>query len=190
MILGILSDSHGQVARTKQAVDLLDRLGAEAFVHCGDVGSPDVLDALAGRQAWFAWGNCDMPDPTFIRYAEQLGLTPPKNSPTRLTLDDHSVEVFHGHEPAFVETLRAAQAALDDPAQASAPTKAYILHGHTHVAADRRFGPTRIINPGALHRARPYTVATLDLVNDVVRFWVVPDDASSEAAPLEFRLTA
>ena len=51
MILGILSDTHGHARRTAAAVRLLQQLGAEAFVHCGDVGSPDVLDELAGRRA-------------------------------------------------------------------------------------------------------------------------------------------
>jgi hypothetical protein len=38
----------------------------------------------------------------------------------------------------------------------------YLFHGHTHVAAERRTGPTRIINPGALHRAKPKTFVVLD----------------------------
>ena len=47
MVLGILSDTHGHARRTAAAVRLLEQLGAEAFVHCGDIGSPDVLDELA-----------------------------------------------------------------------------------------------------------------------------------------------
>ena len=39
----------------------------------------------------------------------------------------------------------------------------YLFYGHTHQAAERRTGPTRVINPGALHRARPKTMVLLDL---------------------------
>ena len=44
----------------------------------------------------------------------------------------------------------------------------FIFHGHTHQAADRRVGKTRIINPGALHRARPKTFVVLDLASATV----------------------
>jgi predicted phosphodiesterase len=41
----------------------------------------------------------------------------------------------------------------------------YVFHGHTHVAEERKSGRTRVINPGALHRARPKTFAILDLAS-------------------------
>jgi hypothetical protein len=46
----------------------------------------------------------------------------------------------------------------------------YLLYGHSHLFADDRRGPTRWINPGALHRAPTWTVALLDLATDQVRF--------------------
>src|SRR5207244_11682389 len=39
----------------------------------------------------------------------------------------------------------------------------YLFYGHTHVADERRTGDTRVINPGALHRARPKTLLILDV---------------------------
>jgi predicted phosphodiesterase len=50
----------------------------------------------------------------------------------------------------------------------------YLLSGHSHYPADRRDGPTRRINPGALHRADEYTVALLGLESDELRFLTVP----------------
>ena len=50
----------------------------------------------------------------------------------------------------------------------------YLLTGHSHVAADSREGTTRLINPGALHRARPYTVALLNLADDPLRYLTIP----------------
>jgi predicted phosphodiesterase len=39
----------------------------------------------------------------------------------------------------------------------------FLFYGHTHSAEEHRAGPTRVINPGALHRARPKTFVVLDL---------------------------
>jgi predicted phosphodiesterase len=55
VIVGILSDSHGRHERTARAVELLTTQGTEALIHCGDVGGEAVLEALAGRRAWFVW---------------------------------------------------------------------------------------------------------------------------------------
>jgi predicted phosphodiesterase len=49
----------------------------------------------------------------------------------------------------------------------------YLLLGHSHVKSDHRQGRIRVINPGALHRASPKTVATLDTSSDELKFIVV-----------------
>jgi len=36
------------------------------------------------------------------------------------------------------------------------------LHGHTHAIRDERVGPTRVMNPGALHRAPQHTALLFD----------------------------
>ena len=51
----------------------------------------------------------------------------------------------------------------------------FVFHGHTHVRAEHRMGPTRVINPGALHRARPKTFAVLDLAAKAVTTVEVPE---------------
>ncbi|MCA9019008.1 MAG: metallophosphoesterase, partial [Planctomycetaceae bacterium] len=42
----------------------------------------------------------------------------------------------------------------------------YLLTGHSHQSHDFRAGATRRINPGALFRAKVFTVAVLDLATD------------------------
>lgn len=170
MILGILSDSHGRADRVQRAVRLLTERGAEAFVHCGDVGGEAVIGALAGTRSWFVWGNTDLPDPTLAQYAGALGLTPPASVPTWIRADGKTIAVFHGHEHAF-ERLMAGLEQGDDGTAALGRHVDYVLHGHTHVARDVRVGAVRIINPGALKRAERYTVATLDAAADVVHHW-------------------
>jgi predicted phosphodiesterase len=45
----------------------------------------------------------------------------------------------------------------------------FLLHGHTHEVRDERVGSTRIINPGALFRARRYTAALLTPATGALR---------------------
>lgn len=176
MILGLLSDTHGQRQRARLAVRLLQERGATAFVHCGDVGGAGVLEELAGLRAWVVWGNVDDPTAGLVRFAESLGVTVAREVPLRIELDGRVLGVGHGHEPVFsrLETFADQRDArlLRGPWQGCH----YVLHGHTHVPRDERVGPLRFINPGALHRASPPTVATLDLATDTVGFWQVFDD--------------
>lgn len=173
MILGLLSDTHGFAQRTANAVEVLMHCGAEALVHCGDVGSTGVLDALAGTRAWIVRGNTDYLDGEIARYAELLGLHFARETPLRLELAGRRLVVFHGHEPEFGRLFNGDE----EDARTALGRCDYLLHGHTHVAADTRIGRLRIINPGALHRAGVYTVATLDIARDELRFWRVFDDA-------------
>jgi putative phosphoesterase len=157
MLVGILSDSHGQHLVVRQAMALFDELGVTHVIHCGDVGGVGVFDELVGRPCTFVWGNMDAIDGSLFSYLKTVGLPAPEEIPTTLTLDGKTFAVFHGHERGF----QAALAGLDVD---------YIIHGHTHVARDSRRGSTRIINPGALKHARPKTVATLDTTTDELTF--------------------
>lgn len=130
--------------------------GAEAIIHCGDVGGVEVLEELAGWRCWFVWGNSDFPPPDLKPYLESLGLSWP-DGPLDLTICGKKVAVFHGHEYGFQEAL---QAARHD----------YLFHGHTHQRRSERNGNMRIINPGALHRVQLPTVALLDLDHDHLKF--------------------
>jgi putative phosphoesterase len=137
-----MSDTHGRRVLTRTAVTLFDALGVAHIIHCGDVGGMAVFDELAGRP---------------FAYLAAIGAEPPESIPLLLDIDGKRFAVFHGHEPAFKD----AAFALDVD---------YILHGHTHVTRDERVNGRRIINPGAMHRARPPTVATLNTTCDELTF--------------------
>jgi len=153
-----MSDSHGQDRIVGAVMRLFDSLGVEYVVHCGDVGGTTVLDHLVGRRCGFVWGNMDARDGPLHSYPETVGLQTPAQPPLRLELDGKVLAVFHGHERD-----------MDRAVAEYEPD--YILHGHTHTACDQCVGRMRIINPGALHRARPKTVATLDTTTDTVVFY-------------------
>ncbi len=156
--LGLLSDSHGEGPITRRAVDQLLAHGATRLIHLGDVGSTDVIDALAVATdangnlqppAHIVFGNTDYNATELGRYAQALGIQM-DHPEGRLTLEGKTIVFQHGHRD------HAMRAALTQGVD-------YLLHGHTHRCRDERIGPTRVINPGALTRATPYTVACLDL---------------------------
>ncbi len=157
LIVGILSDSHGDHGIVARAMALFDSLAVEHLIHCGDVGGQSVFDELVGRALTFVWGNTDYPPPILCAYVESVGFDLPSAEPTRVDLDGKRFAVFHGHEFGFDDAI----GTLDVD---------YILHGHTHCQRDDRCGAQRIINPGALHRARRKTVATLDTATDQLTF--------------------
>jgi len=148
--LGILSDTHNEVTRTRLGVQLLRDAGAEALVHCGDLASPPIVEALAVLPAWFVFGNHDADMvPALQRAAAEFG-------PVCLgwggvvDLGGKRVGVAHGHMTTDVPRVLAEQ-------------PEFLLSGHSHFPRDVVVGGVRRINPGALHRADEFTVAVLEL---------------------------
>lgn len=161
MVLGILSDSHGDASVTARAIALLKQLGAERFVHCGDICGENVLAEFVGHDVTFVWGNCDSPSASMRRFVQSLGLAWPEGR-AELDVDGRRIAVFHGHERGFADAIESGQFH-------------YVLHGHTHVYADSRVNGCRVINPGALYRAAVKTVALLDVGADKVTFLRLDD---------------
>ena len=71
MRLGILSETHGSVIRTRAAVRVLKSNSVESVIHCGDIGSEGVLIELSselqldGIPFYAVLGNVDFPDDEF-----------------------------------------------------------------------------------------------------------------------------
>lgn len=135
---------------------LFDKLGVTHLIHCGDVGGINVFDELIDRPLTFVWGNTDNPSNNVYAYLEVVSIKPPGDTPVVVTLDGKKFAVFHGYESAFDFAHE-----LDVD---------YVLHGHTHTQRDEKIKAIRYINPGALHRANPKTVATLDTATDTLTF--------------------
>jgi putative phosphoesterase len=160
VIIGILSDTHDRVAAMSAGLDALRNAGAEFFVHCGDIGTQQCVDLLAGLKCAFVFGNTDWDRAKLANYAASIDV-PCYGNFASLELDGRQIAVIHGDD------FRLKQRLIDQQKHD------YLLQGHTHVRDDRRVGRTRLINPGALHRATEKTVATLDLQRDHLKFHVV-----------------
>ena len=157
MLVGVLSDTHGRAQAAQAAVQRLQGRGAEHLLHCGDVGTTEVLDALAGLPAAFVFGNTDWNRAGLQAHAEHLGIVCYGDFGD-FQLDGKSFALLHGDDAALKHRL------LDEQRHD------YLLQGHTHETMDRTIGKTRLINPGALFRAAQKTVVLLDTRNDTVEF--------------------
>ncbi len=158
--IGILSDSHGRVPSTREAVARLRAAGADLLIHLGDVGTESVIDELVGSSCRLVFGNCDMDIGALRRYAELMDIV--VDHPLgRVEIDGRVIAFTHGDRPDLM--ARAVAAGVD-----------YLLHGHTHEVRDERIGDTRVINPGALFRATRYTAALLDPGRDRLQIVELP----------------
>jgi putative phosphoesterase len=168
MKVGVVSDTHGRVAALQLALDLLRGRGAEAIMHCGDIGR-DCMEALGifassapgGVLALAVAGNIDYDLDDLAADARVFGVA---FNPQMIVLPlggGKFLAATHGNDPALLRKL------------ISCGEYDYVCHGHTHVAADHREGRTRVINPGALFAprgGRPPTVALLDSETDELEF--------------------
>ncbi|MCE9534361.1 MAG: YfcE family phosphodiesterase [Planctomycetes bacterium] len=160
MRLGILSDTHDQLERTRRAIDLLRSDGAEALIHCGDIMGPDVLEACTVLPCSFVFGNND-DDISALRQMANLTGANCMDWGSIITLAGKRIGVTHGHMSVDVRRLLAQQ-------------PDYLFSGHSHIPMDQQEGTVRRINPGALHRAVEFTVALLEVESGELRFLTVP----------------
>ena len=57
MLLAVVSDTHGHVPFTLDAIREIERRNPDLVLHCGDVGSPAVVALFAGRPNRFVFGT-------------------------------------------------------------------------------------------------------------------------------------
>jgi putative phosphoesterase len=154
MRIAIVSDTHSRYATVEAALKRIDERRVELILHCGDIEDADTVWLFPGN-THFVFGNCDTERASLRQAMYGIGAT--LHEPFgKLDLDGVKVAFVHGDDRELLHDLEHS-GAYD-----------YLFHGHTHVAAERRTGPTRIINPGALYRARPKTFALLDLESGVI----------------------
>ena len=160
MKLAIVSDTHDEGGRVTRALALARERGAERVLHCGDIVGPEIVERFRGWDAHFVFGNCDWEQDALKRAIAAIGATYHENY-GRLDIDGVQLAFLHGHDANLMDDLRTSGAF------------AYLFHGHTHVARDKQFGPTRVINPGALQRAAVKTFVVLDTATGAAESLVV-----------------
>lgn len=150
MRVGIISDTHGQVDFTRPAVRMLESLDVERLLHCGDIGSPEVVELLAPWPTDYVFGNCDV-EQRLLRTAIERAGHVCHGEFADLTIEGVRIALLHSHDRRLFA--------------ASIGSGRYdtICYGHTHVAAIEKRGETLLVNPGAVYRANPHSIAVLEL---------------------------
>jgi uncharacterized protein len=136
--IGLISDTHGLLR--PQALRALE--GSDLIIHAGDVGDPEILEALKTLAPVFAVrGNVDT-DPWALALPET----------EVIETDAATIYVLHNVH------------ALDlDPAAAGFHI---IVSGHSHKPARTEHGGVMFLNPGSAGPRRfdlPVTIARLDV---------------------------
>ena len=152
MKIGILSDTHANIAATAAAVAVFRRAGVSAVFHCGDIGSYEVLTELSALQVpvHAVQGNVDrysndwnyFPKGPWIHLHGRFG---------DIGLGGSRFALLHSDDQRAVS--RAVNSGDYD----------FVLTGHSHEFHDFMKGKTRCINPGTAGRGAPNTCAVLEL---------------------------
>lgn len=150
MRLGVVSDSHGHVEHTHPAIRMLESLEVERVVHCGDIGTAEVVELFAPWPTDFVFGNCDYQREALATAIEAAGKTC-HGAFGELTAAGRQIALLHSDDQRkFEQTIQSGRYDL-------------ICYGHTHVAKIERHNATLVLNPGALYRANPHSLAVVDL---------------------------
>lgn len=163
MKIGLISDSHGHTPRLLKAVELLSMRNVDAIVHCGDICNEQDVRLLnkAGVPAFLTSGNMDRHTARLATAAEKCKVTFHRSFVEVPLGDGQHLVALHGDDHHLLTELVDGQ------------QFPYVCHGHTHRAADERYGNVRVICPGSLHHPRSLkhpSVAILDTQTDQLTF--------------------
>ncbi len=146
--IGVLSDTHGDLNATLEALEIFDHSQARTLIHCGDIGE-HVYSALPAGRTYCVAGNTD-DGWTAQRLAMACGLNY-QNRFGRLTLGNIRIAFLHGDDRSSLKfALYSGNFDL-------------VLQGHTHVAENCLIGQVRLVNPGAVVRSAQPSVAVITL---------------------------
>jgi putative phosphoesterase len=150
MRIAVVSDTHSRYQTVETVVALLRQRDIERVLHCGDIEDADTVWLFEGFDAHFVFGNCDLERASLRQAVHAIGgaLQEPFGS---VEWEGRRIAWMHGDNKRLLRDVEAS-GHFD-----------YLFYGHTHEAEEHQSGPTRVVNPGALHRARPKTFVLLDL---------------------------
>jgi uncharacterized protein len=150
MLIGVVSDTHGQLVLARAAMRMLESLAVERVLHCGDIGSPEVIGLFAAWPTHFVFGNVDYDRAKLRAAIKGAGQTCHEKFGV-VEYEGRKIALLHGDDTRQLEeTITCGNFDL-------------VCHGHTHIAAKRRVGSTLVLNPGAVFRANPHSIAVVEL---------------------------
>ena len=152
MRIGVVSDTHNNLANVREIVALFNAAGVQRVVHTGDITQAKTLDVLAGLSAplYGVFGNNDV-ERDLAASVRAHGFTF-QAPPLKLAWAGRRIVVVHDPRD------------LPDPAAGEVDVA---LHGHTHMRRCERDRGRLVFNPGecAGHMKGWNAVGVLDLAS-------------------------
>lgn len=140
MKIGIISDTHDQIAKIEQAVKILNKKRVELVVHCGDWVSPFSLLPYKNLKCPIkgVFGNNDGDRFRHLTIVKKFNLNITYEERfMKVTVDSRTCAIFHGDYQEIVN-------ALVESGHYDA-----VFHGHTHIRVNEMIGKTLSLNPGS-----------------------------------------
>jgi putative phosphoesterase len=133
-MIGILSDTHDNLTRVRQAVRLFNDAGCDLVIHAGDFVAPFTVEELRAVRAPVkaVFGNCDGEKTGLAKAFQRLGEI--RAAPLKFSHAGLRFLVCH----------------LDAPVGRHVASKAYdvVVFGHTHRPLAERRNGVLVVNPG------------------------------------------
>jgi putative phosphoesterase len=146
MVIGVISDTHNDLACIKKATEFFDLRGAEIVLHCGDISLPSAALEFSKLKCGFkaVFGNNDYERAALENVISYFGVI--KEPPFEFKLDGKLFVMTH--RPAFFDVGK-----YD-----------YVLYGHTHKPKIENIKSAVFLNPGEACGFR-YGASTVALIN-------------------------
>lgn len=151
MLLGVVSDTHGQVTATREGIRMLEGFAPAAVIHCGDIGSAEIVRLFDAWPTHFVLGNVDLGIADELETAIRQAGQSFHGEFGSLELGGRRIAFLHGHDNPRLRR-ETAVGGWD-----------LLCYGHSHALETHRVDRTVVLNPGALHRARPHSIAVVEL---------------------------
>jgi putative phosphoesterase len=159
MLIGIISDTHDNLIKIREAVNKLNELNVELVLHAGDFVSPFTIKEFQKLKSRMitVFGNNDGDKNLLTQKLIQINAIV-NNYFAILNLDGLKAFLTHGSD----------ERAIDDIIKANLFD--LLIRGHTHKKEVKKEGKTLIINPGEVcgYLSEESTIAIFDTISKKV----------------------
>jgi putative phosphoesterase len=156
MLIGIMSDTHDNLPRIRDAVARLNNERVDLVLHAGDIIAPFAIDSLRDLAAPLTgvFGNNDGDKELLRKKSSGYNNISLRGGFACIDAGGISVGLIHGTDKALLDTL------IDGG------TFDLVAFGHTHHPEVRTEGRTLVVNPGEVcgYLTGRSTIAIVDTV--------------------------
>ncbi len=138
MKIGVISDTHDDIAIVKKIVKILKEKKIKKIWHLGDYVAPPLLQHFRGFEISGIFGNNDGYRSGLIDMFEEIG-GDLLGDFADIKIDDLKIALYHGEYREIAEAL------------AKSGDYDVVFFGHWHKAEKIVYGNTVLLNPGSAH---------------------------------------